>query len=189
MAPRAGSLEVSIVATAADRTAVRGLAAWLAGVAPRGARGTVTIAIVTDARVRQLNRQFRGVDAATDVLSFPAASAEASAPKAFAAAPPDSTSAAASARASGPGRRHDTRQAASGDLGDIAIARGVATRQARAAGHAVSTELRVLALHGLLHLLGHDHETDDGAMARLEARLRRRGGLVTGLIERAGSRR
>jgi probable rRNA maturation factor len=189
MAPRTGALEVNVVATAADRAAVRGLAAWLAGVAPRGVRGAVTIALVTDARVRQLNRQFRGVDQATDVLSFPAASAEAFAPKAFAAAPPDSTSAAASARASGPGRRRDTRQAASGDLGDIAIARGVATRQARAAGHAVSTELRVLALHGLLHLLGHDHETDDGAMARLEARLRRRGGLVTGLIERAGSRR
>lgn len=184
MAPRTGALEVNVVATAADRAAVRGLAAWLAGVAPRGVRGAVTIALVTDARVRQLNRQFRGVDQATDVLSFPAASAEA-----FAAAPPDSTSAAASARASGRGRRRDTRQAASGDLGDIAIARGVATRQARAAGHAVSTELRVLALHGLLHLLGHDHETDDGAMARLEARLRRRGGLVTGLIERAGSRR
>ncbi len=189
MAPRAGSLEVSIVATAADRVAVRGLAAWLSGVAPRGVRGSVTVAVVADARIRQLNRQFRGVDAATDVLSFPAASAEASAPKAFAAASADSTSAAVSARASGPGRRRDTRQAASGDLGDIAIARGVATRQARAAGHAVSTELRVLALHGLLHLLGHDHETDDGAMARLEARLRRRGGLMTGLIERAGRRR
>ncbi len=182
MAPRSGSLEVSIVASAADRGAVRGLAAWLAGVAPRGVRGSVTIAVVTDARVRRLNQQFRGVDAATDVLSFPAASAEASAPRAFATASPDSTSAAASARASGPRR-------AGGELGDIAIARGVAARQARAAGHPVSTELRVLALHGLLHLLGHDHETDDGAMARLEARLRRRGGLVTGLIERAGRRR
>lgn len=182
MAPRTGALEVNVVATAADRSAVRGLAAWLAGVAPRGVRGAVTIALVTDARVRRLNRQFRGVDQATDVLSFPAASAEALAPKAFVAASPDSTSAAASARASGAAP-------AGGELGDIAIARGVATRQARAAGHAVSTELRVLALHGLLHLLGHDHETDDGAMARLEARLRRRGGLVTGLIERAGRRR
>ena len=179
MAPRAGSLEVSIVAAAADRTAVRGLAAWLAGVAPRGARGAVTIAIVTDARIRQLNRQFRGVDAATDVLSFPA----------FATASPESASAGALARASGPRSRPVTRQAASYELGDIAIARGVASRQARAARHAMSTELRVLALHGLLHLLGHDHETDDGAMARLEARLRRRGGLVSGLIERAGRRR
>jgi probable rRNA maturation factor len=73
-----------------------------------------------------------------------------------------------------------------GHLGDIAIARGVATRQAREAGHALGTEFRVLALHGLLHLLGYDHDIDDGRMARVEARLRRRGGLREGLIERAG---
>ena len=71
-----------------------------------------------------------------------------------------------------------------GDLGDIVIASGVAARQAREAGHAFSTELRVLALHGLLHLLGYDHEHDAGEMARVEARLRRKGGLVHGLIER-----
>ena len=53
-------------------------------------------------------------------------------------------------------------------LGDIVIARGVARRQARAAGHSERTELRVLALHGLLHLLGYDHERDDGRMARVE---------------------
>lgn len=71
-----------------------------------------------------------------------------------------------------------------GELGDIAIAAGVARRQARAAGHSVQVELRVLALHGLLHLLGYDHERDAGRMARLEARLRTRGGLRAGLIER-----
>ena len=69
-------------------------------------------------------------------------------------------------------------------LGDIVIARGVARRQARALAHAESTEWRVLALHGLLHLLGYDHEADTGAMRRLEQRLRRRGGLDGGLIER-----
>jgi probable rRNA maturation factor len=69
-------------------------------------------------------------------------------------------------------------------LGDIVIARGVARRQARAAGHDEATELRVLALHGLLHLLGYDHESDTGRMARIERRLRRKAGLPGGLIER-----
>jgi probable rRNA maturation factor len=71
-----------------------------------------------------------------------------------------------------------------GELGDVVIATGVAGRQARLAGHSTAVELRVLALHGLLHLLGYDHEHDDGRMARLERRLRRKGGLVEGLIER-----
>ena len=74
-----------------------------------------------------------------------------------------------------------------GVLGDIVIARGVATRQAREHGHPLETELRILALHGLLHLIGYDHEAADdrGRMRRMEERLRRKGGLATGLIERA----
>lgn len=71
-----------------------------------------------------------------------------------------------------------------GVLGDIVIAAGVARRQARQVGHTLGTEVRVLALHGLLHLLGYDHETDAGQMARVEARLRRIGGLREGLIAR-----
>ena len=71
-----------------------------------------------------------------------------------------------------------------GELGDVVIAAGVAGRQAKHAGHSLAVELRVLALHGLLHLLGYDHERDDGRMARLEQRLRLKGGLVEGLIER-----
>ena len=71
-----------------------------------------------------------------------------------------------------------------GELGDVVIAHGVAARQAIAAGHPIGTEFRVLALHGLLHLLGYDHEHDDGQMRRLERRLRVRGGLREGLIER-----
>jgi len=72
-----------------------------------------------------------------------------------------------------------------GQLGDVVIALGVARRQAVAAGHPIGTELRILALHGLLHLLGYDHEQDDGRMERLERRLRRKGGLREGLIERS----
>jgi probable rRNA maturation factor len=73
---------------------------------------------------------------------------------------------------------------------DIVIATGVARRQAREAGHSYATELKVLALHGLLHLLGYDHHdpADGGMMARVERRLRIKGGLTTGLIERAVTR-
>jgi probable rRNA maturation factor len=71
-----------------------------------------------------------------------------------------------------------------GFLGEVVIASGVARRQALQAGHPVQAELRILALHGLLHLLGYDHERDDGRMARIERRLRRKGGLHEGLIER-----
>ena len=72
-------------------------------------------------------------------------------------------------------------------LGDIVIARGIARRQAREAGHCELTELRILALHGLLHLLGFDHERDNGRMRRLERRLLRKAGLRDGLIERTGA--
>ena len=71
-----------------------------------------------------------------------------------------------------------------GVLGDIAIARGVAARQAKAQGHSESIEVRTLALHGLLHLLGYDHERDRGEMRRAEDRLRKRAGLPVGLISR-----
>ena len=71
-----------------------------------------------------------------------------------------------------------------GVLGDIAIARGVAARQAKQQGHSESVEVKTLALHGLLHLLGYDHEQDRGEMRRTEDRLRRRAGLPVGLISR-----
>ncbi|MEO6222926.1 MAG: rRNA maturation RNase YbeY [Vicinamibacterales bacterium] len=73
---------------------------------------------------------------------------------------------------------------APGSLGDIAIARGVAARQAKEQGHSESIEVKTLALHGLLHLLGHDHERDRGEMRKAEDRLRRRAGLPVGLISR-----
>ena len=71
-----------------------------------------------------------------------------------------------------------------GLAGDLAISVETAARQAADQGHKLSVELRVLMLHGLLHLAGLDHETDDGAMARRERRLRAKLGLPQGLIER-----
>ena len=59
-------------------------------------------------------------------------------------------------------------------LGDVVISVGQAERQARAAGHTLAREVRILLIHGYLHLLGYDHEVDDGTMMRLQARLVRR---------------
>jgi probable rRNA maturation factor len=144
-----------------------GLARWLGRVAPASARGELAIALVSDARMRALNRAFRRRDSTTDVLSFPTSDG--------------------GPRTADRGPRTADRS----PLGDIVIATGVARRQARDAGHSVQAELRVLALHGLLHLLGYDHEhrSARGRMARAEARLRRRGGLTAGLIERGRARR
>jgi probable rRNA maturation factor len=128
------------------RASTRGLGPWLRRLTQPQAAGVVSIAIISDARVRALNQHYRGKDVPTDVLSFPAQEP--------------------------------------GILGDVVIASGVARRQARRLGHSLQTEIRVLALHGLLHLLGYDHERDRGRMARVERRLRRKGGLPEGLIER-----
>jgi probable rRNA maturation factor len=98
--------------------------------------------------MRALNKRYRNLDRVTDVLSFPAD-----------AYPHQDQS---SARV----------------LGDIVIATGVAKRQARAVGVSVDMEIRRLALHGLLHLMGYDHETDTGQMSRLERRLLRIGGMA-----------
>jgi probable rRNA maturation factor len=70
-------------------------------------------------------------------------------------------------------------------LGDLAISRQRAAEQAERFGHDVHQEIEILMLHGLLHLTGLDHETDDGRMARAEARWRRQLGLPGGLIERS----
>jgi probable rRNA maturation factor len=140
------------------RVSAFGLTRWLAQVAPARTRGTVSIALVSDARSRALNKRYRRVDRPTDVLSFPAF-----------------------ARGQGPNPESPIPNLL---LGDIVIARGMASRQAREAGHSELTELRVLALHGLLHLLGYDHARDHGRMRRLERRLRLKGGLREGLIER-----
>src|SRR5262249_10910508 len=164
---RDGGLRV-VVSDESGRAAAPGLAAWLRRAAPRRARGPVSAGLVSDQRIRALNRTYRRTDSATDVLSFPAFARD--------------TRARVSARRARPSRRPP---GLSRFLGDIVIARGVARRQAREAGHSERTELKVLALHGLLHLLGYDHERDAGRMRRMEQRLRRQGGLREGLIERA----
>jgi len=76
-----------------------------------------------------------------------------------------------------------------GTAGDLAISAQIAARNALRLGHTAADELKILILHGLLHLAGYDHETDGGAMAREEARLRRALGLPVALIERTGKRR
>jgi len=75
-----------------------------------------------------------------------------------------------------------------GFAGDIAISAEIAARNARRLGHTAAEEIRILTLHGLLHLAGYDHELDDGEMERKEARLRKALGLPVGLIERSGHR-
>jgi probable rRNA maturation factor len=112
-------------------------------------RGQVTVLLTTDAAIRRLNRQFRGKNKATDVLSFPAV-------------------------APGPLKI----------AGDLAISVNTARRQADDSGHSLGAEIKVLTLHGLLHLAGYDHETDKGEMARREQKLRARLRLPHGLIER-----
>jgi probable rRNA maturation factor len=131
----------------------RGLARFLAAAqAAVRLKGQVTVLLTTDAAIRKLNREFRGKNKATDVLSFPA---------------------------SGVGTE--------GMAGDLAISVTTAMGQAAEQGHSLAVEIKVLVLHGLLHLAGFDHEMDDGKMARRERFLRVRLGLPQGLIERAGS--
>jgi probable rRNA maturation factor len=72
--------------------------------------------------------------------------------------------------------------------GDIAISADIARANARLYGHSIADELKILVLHGILHLAGYDHETDNGRMARVESRLRARLKLPTSLIDRAQPR-
>lgn len=73
-----------------------------------------------------------------------------------------------------------------GLAGDIAISADIAKQNARRLGHSAAQEVKILALHGVLHLVGYDHETDPGTMAGKETELRRLLGLPLGLIERNG---
>jgi probable rRNA maturation factor len=115
-----------------------------------GISGEVNVLVTSSAQMRRLNRDFRGKDKPTDVLSFPVA------------------------------QNGNVKLA-----GDIAVSKEIAQSNAKALGHSLDTELKVLLLHGLLHLAGHDHESDNGEMAALEQKMRAKLKLPTGLIERA----
>ena len=182
MDPGSSSIVVTVTDGHGRAVADGGLARWLVRLAPARLRGELAIALVTDRRIRTLNRQYRGKDYATDVLSFPAEDFRLKA---------EATPSSGRSVASGFSRKAAVGPRTAARSGDIVIATGVARRQARQRGHSYATELRVLALHGFLHLLGYDHDDpeDHGRMARAEARLRRRGGLREGLISRAGARR
>jgi probable rRNA maturation factor len=119
------------------------------------AKGRAFDTLITgDAELRKLNREFRGKDYATDVLSFPSGAGLPARPV---------------------------------HIGDLAISMTRARVQAKQYGHTTEQEVRILMLHGVLHLLGMDHENDDGRMARAEKRWRRELGLPNGLIERVQS--
>jgi probable rRNA maturation factor len=135
---------VIVVKQRARRVSPASLASFVRRVArkapPTKANG-VSIVLAGDATLRRLNRDFRGKDVTTDVLSFASGAEEL----------PDG----------------------SRPLGEIVISVAQAARQAETFGHSLAHELRVLAIHGYLHLLGYDHEVDDGTMMRLQARLLR----------------
>lgn len=106
-------------------------------------RGAI-IAFVSDRMMRELNKEFRGRDATTDVLSFPA------------------------------GRFEVASVVEEDNLGDVVVSLERAAAQAVEHELELEDEIAQLILHGLLHLCGHDHETDNGEMNRLELKLRRR---------------
>jgi len=115
-----------------------------------GLRGQVNVWVTANRKLRGLNRQFRGKDEPTDVLSFP--------------------------------RLDQSAKLA----GDIAISVDMARHNAHLLGHRLAEEIKILALHGLLHLAGYNHERDDGKMAREEYRLRKSLALPAALLERSG---
>ncbi len=134
----------------------RRLRPWLTPVIEALAPGAQSFVarFVSDREMRRLNRHYRGQDHTTDVLSFEGDYQ------------PSATEVTGPADEDAPPQLEH--------LGDVVIAVPTARRQAIEAGHGIEQEIQELLLHGVLHCLGHDHETDDGTMERLEKRLRRR---------------
>jgi probable rRNA maturation factor len=120
-----------------------------------GLRGDcVAVRLIADGEMARLNGRYRGKNRSTDVLSFPVEHRD----------KPEL-------------RPNPKRKQRSAFLGDIAISPMIARRNARSFGRGLTEELQILILHGVLHLLGYDHEADRGEMERVEMRLRRRLGI------------
>jgi probable rRNA maturation factor len=122
---------------------------------------SLTVCLVSDAEIARMNEKFRKKMGPTDVLSFPSEKKW--------------------RVASGEWReksKNKRRREAEEYLGDIAIAPSTARRYAKKTGRKLGDEIRVLMLHGVLHLMGYDHETDRGEMERVERKLRERLGLA-----------
>lgn len=130
--------------------------------------GQVSVLLVSDKTIKRLNVKFRGKRHATDVLSFPALEMP--------------------SQESPSGKPSRTPAFHPAVAGDLAISLDTAARQAAQFGHPLPIELKILMLHGLLHLAGFDHEADAGEMANREEQLRRRFRLPTTLIARSRGR-
>ena len=120
---------------------------------------SATVAFISDRRMKELNHFFRGKNSTTDVLSFPYVAEDFENPSAA----PNST--------------EDGTDFSASNLGDIVISAEQAERQAKENGLTLENEIQQLILHGLLHLCGYDHETDDGEMNRVELKLRKQLGI------------
>ncbi|MSV34130.1 MAG: rRNA maturation RNase YbeY [Bryobacterales bacterium] len=143
--------DISLLFRTARKIRRGDLRLFLEELSKRVMRGRALSCLISgDAELRRLNKQFRGKNSTTDVLSFPS-------------------------------------RPSNGFAGDLAISADRAKAQAAEHRHSIDDELRILMLHGALHLAGLDHESDSGEMARAEARWRKRLGLPGGLIERARS--
>lgn len=171
------------------RVSISGLEKFLAAACKRLrlAPASLTVALVTDARIARWNRAYRGKNRPTDVLSFAADVSQAEPATTRKYRQPRPASGKRAARSSTPRALYKAASASAvmsaweippRYLGDIAIAPAVALRNALRFGRAFDYEMRILILHGILHLLGYDHETDSGQMDRRENRLRRELGLL-----------
>lgn len=132
----------------------------------------VTVCFVSDLQIAKMNERFRKKTGPTDVLSFPAGEQRGAAARRR-----KGINTKSAERAD---RGRDKREFRKTEryLGDIAIAPETARRYAKKNRRSLRDELRVLILHGVLHLMGYDHETDGGEMNRIEQKMRKRFGLT-----------